>query len=103
MEKNFNRIKEWLLPKLQEANLSVEQFAHKIGLSRAAIYFYLTDVSRPTEQTMAKMCHALGVPFEEGLAQYTPKLRGRAKRAAERYAKRANKPKLSDYNSHLYG
>lgn len=73
----MNRLKTWLDPKLQERKLSYEDFARLCGLSRASIYFYAADKSRPTEETMVVMCQVLGVPLEEGLSQYTPKKRGR--------------------------
>lgn len=72
-----NNIKEWIKPLLEERGLSVEEFTNIAGISRAAIYHYFTDKYRPTEEIMAKMCRALGVPLEEGLAQYTPRRRGR--------------------------
>lgn len=74
---DFNKIKDWLLPKLQEKKWSVEEFANACGLSRAIVYFYLADTHRPTEETMVRMCQVLGVPLEEGLAQYTPRIHGR--------------------------
>jgi len=79
MRKNLNNIQVWLEPKLAAAGLSVERFARMCRVSRTSMYFYLIDTSRPTEQTMVRMCHVLGVPLEEGLAQYTPKKNGRPK------------------------
>ena len=76
-KRDFNHIKQWLDPHLERLNLTPELFARKCDLSRSSIYFYREDVSRPTEETMARMCRVLGVPFEEGLAQYTPKKNGR--------------------------
>ncbi len=73
----MNQIKSWLDSKLQERNLSVESFAHSCGISRAAIYFFRSDKNRPTKITMMRMCQVLGVPAEEGLAQYIPKTSGR--------------------------
>lgn len=77
MPKDFNRIKQWLIPKLEAKNITIEEFANAAGLSRASIYFYITDKHRPDEQAMAKMCHVLGVELVEGLRQYTPRFRGR--------------------------
>jgi transcriptional regulator with XRE-family HTH domain len=79
MSDDFNKIKEWLDPKLKSLGLSAEEFARKCGLSKASIYFYRTDVCRPDVQSMARMCHVLGVPLQEGLAQYAPKVAGRPK------------------------
>jgi transcriptional regulator with XRE-family HTH domain len=79
-EKNHNQLREWLLAKLAEKDLSVAQLAHATGVSRAAIYLYLTDQSRPTGYQMAKMCQVLGVPIEEGLAQYVSRRAGRPRK-----------------------
>lgn len=75
--KDFNNLKQWILPRLDKKQLTVEEFSTAAGLSRASVYNYLVDRSRPTEQTMAKMCHVLGESLEAGLAQYTPKQNGR--------------------------
>lgn len=77
MKQKGNYIRQWLLPKLAERGMSVAQFAAEAGLSRAAIYLYLSDKCRPTAYHMAKMCRVLGVPIREGLAQYVPKPLGR--------------------------
>lgn len=74
---DFNNLEVWLKPKIEALNLSVEGFAAKAGVSRASLYFYLKDKSRPSEQAMVKICQTLGVPLEEGLKQYTPKKVGR--------------------------
>jgi transcriptional regulator with XRE-family HTH domain len=78
---NFNKIKEWLDPKLERMGISVEQFARRCGLSRASIYFYCRDITRPDVQSMAKMCEVLGVSLEEGLAQFSARPNGRPKGA----------------------
>lgn len=75
--KDFNNIKQWLLPMLDKRGLSVEQLATAAELNRSAIYHYLIDRCRPTEQNMIKICHVLNVPVEEGLSQYTPRKAGR--------------------------
>lgn len=74
MEKNhegYNKIREWLVPLLRERRVSVEWLARRTGVSRTIIYNYLRDVNRPTSRTMLGITRALGVPFEEGLKQYT--------------------------------
>ena len=76
---DFNNIKDWIVPLLEQKGLSLENFAREVGVSRASIYFYMTDKTRPTSVTMKKMCDVLEVPFEEGLAQYTPRPVGRPK------------------------
>ncbi len=79
MEEDFNKIKDWLYPLLEERGWSIEEFGRKIGVTRAAVYHYMTDKRRPTVQRMKHMCEALGVPASEGLAQFTPKTLGRPK------------------------
>ncbi|MFN0170760.1 MAG: helix-turn-helix domain-containing protein [Bryobacteraceae bacterium] len=65
------------MPKLAERQFSVERFATLCGLTRAAVYFYLRDKTRPEPESMAAMCQVLDVSLEEGFAQYTPKRKGR--------------------------
>jgi DNA-binding XRE family transcriptional regulator len=74
---DFSNLPVWLPKKLDDAGLSPEQFANQVNVSRTSIYAYISDKSRPSEQTMSRMCRLLNVPFEEGLAQYTPKKIGR--------------------------
>lgn len=77
--KDFNHIRQWLDPKLDELDLSVESFARQCDLTRTAIYAYRADKNRPSEQTMIRMCQVLGVSAEDGFAQYTPRKKGRPK------------------------
>lgn len=77
MNNDFNHIADWLRPLLDSQGMSVEELAQRAGITRTAIYNYIGDHNRPTEQSMAKICHVLGVPLEEGLRQYTPKKNGR--------------------------
>jgi transcriptional regulator with XRE-family HTH domain len=79
-EPNFNNIRNWLLPKLEELGMSVEQFARAAKLTRAMVYFYMSDRNRPSEQAMIRMCQVLGCPPEEGMRQYTPNKIGRPDR-----------------------
>jgi transcriptional regulator with XRE-family HTH domain len=76
-QNDYNHLKQWLLPKIRERKLSVEKFARLVKISRASVYFWFNDVTRPDEQTMARVCQVLGTPLEEGLRQYTPKVEGR--------------------------
>jgi transcriptional regulator with XRE-family HTH domain len=76
----YNHIKRWLDPKLDKMGISIENFANLCGISKASIYFYRQDVTRPDEQSMARICQVLGVPLEEGLAQYTPRPNGRPRK-----------------------
>ena len=79
MRSYFNNIRQWLEPQLEAKGLSVERFARRAKLSKALVYFYMSDRHRPSEEAMARMCAVLGVPFQEGLAQYTPNTVGRPK------------------------
>jgi transcriptional regulator with XRE-family HTH domain len=72
---DHNDIEKWLIPLLQERGLRIEPFAYLCGVSKTAMYGYLSDKNRPRPETMAKMCQVLGVPEEEGLAQYSPRER----------------------------
>jgi transcriptional regulator with XRE-family HTH domain len=57
--------------------LSVEKLALQIKLTRTALYYYINGVSRPTVPVLRRMCEALEVPYEEGLAYCTPATIGR--------------------------
>lgn len=70
---NFNNLPTWLPPLIARKKLTIEEFAREAGLTRASVYNYLTDRSRPSEDSMLAMCRVLGVSLEEGLKQYTPK------------------------------
>ncbi len=76
---DFSHIKEWILPLADKKGISLERLGRAAGISRASVYHYMSDRSRPDSQTMMRICDALGVPHEEGLAQYTPRKEGRPK------------------------
>ncbi len=76
MEKDYNRLKTWLPPLMKRANLTAEKLGMKVGVSRTAVYNWMSDSDRPEPETMAKVCRVLGVPLQDGLRQYTPKKRG---------------------------
>lgn len=88
----YNHIGSWLPPLLDKAHLSPEELANQVGVSRTAIYFYMADYTRPASQVMVRICRVLGVPFEEGLAQYTPRRVGRPPGIRDSY-KRAMRPR----------
>ncbi|MFL6307438.1 MAG: helix-turn-helix domain-containing protein [Candidatus Sulfotelmatobacter sp.] len=76
-KRDFSNLPMWLPQKIEKTGLKMSQVANRVGISRATLYEYLRDRSRPTEQTMLRLCRVLGVPFEQGLAQYTPRPIGR--------------------------
>lgn len=78
---DWSNLPTWLPKKIKMTGLTVEQVAHRVGVSRTVIYEYLTDDARPTEETMLKLSRVLGVPYEEALSQYVPKKRGRPRGA----------------------
>ncbi len=86
MRRAENNIKEWLLPLLDQKGMSVEQLARQVDLTRAAVYLYFQDKSRPTDDRMRMICDVLGVSHDEGLRQFTPRLPGRKKGEAGRYS-----------------
>jgi transcriptional regulator with XRE-family HTH domain len=75
--KDFNKIKQWLVPQLRAKGMNVEKFAREADIWKTSVYNYMNDTNRPDTETMAKMCRVLGKPLEEGLAQYTPRQEGR--------------------------
>lgn len=75
--RDYNHLKQWLLPKLDAKGLSFERFAQLVGVSRASVYFWVEDVTRPSTQSMVKVCEVLGESLTDGLAQFTPKVSGR--------------------------
>jgi transcriptional regulator with XRE-family HTH domain len=62
---------------LAARKLAVEQLANASGVTRTAIYTYITGDSRPTAPVLRKICESLGVRFEEGLKFCTPSTIGR--------------------------
>lgn len=80
MSKDFNHLKQWLLPILEQKQISVEDLARAAGCTRSAIYYYISDRNRPSTQKMAAICRVLGVSLEEALQQYTERPVGRPSR-----------------------
>jgi transcriptional regulator with XRE-family HTH domain len=78
---NFNNLKTYLTPKIDALEMSYEQFARAIGVTRAMIYFYMADKNRPTEEVAGRIATVLGVDLAEVLQQYTPKKIGRPRGA----------------------
>ena len=76
-ERDFSNLPRWLPQKIKQTGLRLSQVANHARISRATLYEHLSDGSRPTEQTMLRLCRVLGVSFQEGLSQYTPKPIGR--------------------------
>lgn len=74
---DYNTIKDWLLPKLEELQMTVEELAMEVGVQPKTIYRYFTDERRPSPSVMGKICSYLGVPFEDGRAQYSNNRVGR--------------------------
>lgn len=77
--KEFNKLPKWLSKKLAEKEITVEHFAWKAKISRVSIYYYLSGHSKPSTQTMVRICQELGVPLEEGFRQFSPSTIGRPK------------------------
>lgn len=78
-EQDFNHLGEWLSKRIKAKNLGIEEFSQKAKMSRAALYHFMKDTRRPSDLMIARICKALGVPVEEGKAQYTPRKAGRPK------------------------
>jgi transcriptional regulator with XRE-family HTH domain len=87
----MNRIKDLLiggefapenaqLGLLHQKELSVEEFARKIGLTRASVYYYIDGRHCPSMKTLRLICEVLDISFEEGLRYCTPVEPGRQPR-----------------------
>lgn len=87
---DFNYLKEWMEPKISALGLSVEQFSRRVGISRASVYFWFQDHTRPDEDVMVRVCHELGAKLEDGLSQYTPRQVGRPTQNKTRKNRRRN-------------
>ena len=57
---------------LERRALSVETLARASGITRTAVYNYINRRQRPTAETLRRICAALDIPFDEGLAYCTP-------------------------------
>lgn len=73
----MNNLKGWLRTKIEERGISISKLADETGLTRAIIYFYMSDVNRPTQMNLQKICDVLGADINEAMALYTPKKVGR--------------------------
>lgn len=62
---------------LEKRGLSVEQLAREAGITRSAIYLYTSGRSRPTEETLLRICAVLDIPYFEGVTYCTPAQVGR--------------------------
>lgn len=74
---DYNNLPVWLTEQLYKNKMSPEQLSKRSKMSRAAIYFYLTGVNRPTTNSLARICNVLGASLEEARRQYVEKKRGR--------------------------
>lgn len=77
MARDFNNLPTWIPQMAAKKGVTIERLGQLSGVSKTAMYNYLYDMDRPSEKTMLKMTRALGIDFEEGLRQYTPKRNGR--------------------------
>jgi len=75
--RDFNNLKQWLVPLLTQRKMSIEKLANEVGVTRATVYHWMIDTCRPTEEVMVSVCQVLDRPLEEALAQYTPRPLGR--------------------------
>lgn len=73
----MNTLKEWLTPKLEDLGLSVKDFSLEIGVDESTIRKYFSDARRPSREVIVKICRYIGVPVEEGAAQFESNKVGR--------------------------
>jgi hypothetical protein len=58
-------------------NITVDQLARLCGLTRTAIYNYLSGADTPTAPSLHKICDALEIQFDRALEYCTPAPIGR--------------------------
>jgi hypothetical protein len=76
----YNNLRGVILPRLEELGISVEMLAQRIQASgfhitRATIYYWLSDKRRPLPELARVTARALGRPAEMLLSAYTPRNR----------------------------
>lgn len=77
-----NTIKEWLLPQLEERQMTVEDLAKELETHPKTIYRYFSGERLPAPLMMGRICSFLGVPFAEGRSQYGSHPTGRPHKGA---------------------
>lgn len=70
-DEDFSKLGPWLNDHLLSRNISPEQLADMVGLSRSSVYFYLQDKTRPSRDSISKICEVLQVPLAEAERLYT--------------------------------
>lgn len=86
MAKDFNRLKPWIEKQTQLAGLPIYKLANRAGISRASIYAWMNDTTRPDSETLLRVVQVLADHTDqdsaklhaEALAQYTNRPEGRA-------------------------
>ena len=77
----FNKLEPWMTAKMEARDMTVEELAEAVGISKATIYAYWKDKQRPSLDSMIAICKVFHCNLEEGLAQYTAVDIGRPKKA----------------------
>ena len=83
--KDYNHLDKWIPAQIKKTGLPIFKVANRIGISRASIYAWMKDTTRPDSDTMLKFAQVIAgfsgedsdKLFAEGLSQYTNRPEGR--------------------------
>jgi len=83
--KDFNRLGKWLPEQFKKAGTPLYKVANRSKVSRASLYYWMNDVTRPDSDSLLKVVRVLAdlsgqetdKLFAEALAQYTQRAEGR--------------------------
>ncbi len=76
MQKDYNNLKQWLVPLMDARRISTEDLAIKAKVSRRVLYFWMDDTARPSTKSIARVVDALNeLPvyvFDKNSGKYVP-------------------------------
>lgn len=83
--KDFNNLKPWIEKMTKASGLPIYKVANRAGISRASIYAWMNDLSRPDPETILKVVQVYAPLvgrkshdlLTEALKQYTNRTEGR--------------------------
>lgn len=84
-KKDFNNLKPWLSKLIKDSGLPIYKVANRADMSRIALYNWMSDISRPDDESFQKVIRVLanetGRNFSEllteGYSTFTPRQEGR--------------------------
>ncbi len=87
----MNKLRSWLQQHIEDKQVTVKEFCSLVGLSRSAVYGYMSDLYRPSDYAIAKICKFLEIPVADAQKYYLPRTVGRppgSKNVKHRYRHR---------------